>query len=167
MKVKHLSILLLSTFYLTNAIAQAQVYPKELISQMQGAFEWEMKKPSTNAIIRKGERTSSTYFEGQLFMFRETFLDTDIEQVGFFGYDNQTKQVINVGLYNVDMGPHILKGTPEKVNQGYQVTFFENDKKIVLHIKDSDHHYWEYYSKRDSRWSQDDLQIDFHRKKKS
>jgi len=162
MRISHIVFLL----WLSCHLAQAQVRPKELINQVQGTFEWEMRKPSSNTVISQGERTSSPYFEGQLFMFRETFLDSDIEQVGFFGYDNQTKHVISVGLYNIDMGPHILKGTVEKVVQGYQVTFFESDKRIVLHIKDRDHHFWKYYSKLDVGWSQDDLQIDFHRKTK-
>jgi hypothetical protein len=137
-----------------------------LVSQMSGAFIWEMTKPASQTMIRKGERTSEPYFEGQLFMFRETFFDSKIEQVGFFGYDTKEKQVLSVGLYNVDMGPHILKGTPEKLDKGYLVTFFEKDKKIVLHIENREHHFWKYYSKNGDQWMVDDLQIDFYRNPK-
>jgi hypothetical protein len=157
----------LALFFLgaSCCIARAQQMDlKALVSQMSGSFTWEMTKPSSQALIRKGERISESYFDGQLFMFRETFSNSNIEQVGFFGYDTKGKQMLSVGLYNVDMGPHILKGAPEKVDQGYQVVFFEKGKKIVLHVENREHHFWEYYSKIEGEWTMDDLRIDFYRK---
>lgn len=158
---------LLTLFFLgvsCFAVRTQEIDFKTLVFQMSGAFVWEMTKPSNQTMIRNGERTSESYFEGQLFMFRETFYNSKIEQVGFFGYDVKEHQVLSVGLYNVDMGPHILKGIPEKVNEGYQIIFFEQGKKIVLHVENREHHFWEYYSNNDGEWIRDDFRIDFYRK---
>lgn len=159
MKILNIVFLL----WMTCHHLQAQVQPEEFMNHMLGTFEWKMYKPLSHTIIRTGKRTSEPCFEGQLFMFRETFSDSDIEQVGFFGYDKEANQILSVGLYNVDMGPHILKGSLKKEKQGYQVIFIEDDKTIVLHIKNREYHYWEYYSKKGDVWSLDDLRIDFYR----
>lgn len=155
--------LALSCICIQQQIQAQDIHAKQLVSNLFGKFEWQMKKPSVDKIIRKGTRVSEPYFDGTMLFFKETFFDSNIEQVGFFGYDAKNKTIFSIGLYNVDIGPHVLKGTLKKESQGYSVRFFEGDKQIVLQVENEGYHYWEYYSKQGKVWSKDDLQIDFYR----
>lgn len=159
-------VLFLVVWLVVFHFGKAQDFSRDLMASMIGDFYWEMTKPSTHLSVKKGERVSEPYFNGCLFLFHETFYDSEIEQVGFFGYDTRENKVLSVGLYNVAMGPHVLKGYPQQKGQGYEVTFFEGDKKIVLYVENRNFHYWVYYSKDKDQWIMDDLRIDFHRKPK-
>lgn len=140
------------------------VYGKKVVTLLHGSFNWEMKRPSQGEILRSGQRTSEFQFNETVFSFQETFFDSDVEQVGFFGYNAKENNIFSIGIYNVDMGPHILRGTLQKMTNGYLVRFFEGEKQVVLRVMSNMHHFWEYYSKTGDQWIKDDLRIDFYRK---
>lgn len=161
--MKSNSIFCLLFLSYSNFILAQEIKPHEIVENMSGNFEWAMVKPKSKQIVRRGKRTTEQHFNGQILFFCETFYDSEIEQLGFFGYDTKTKEIVSVGLYNIDLGPHILRGMPQRDGQGYRVAFYEGNKKIILTIKSPKHHYWQYYSKENRKWIQDDLQIDFRK----
>jgi hypothetical protein len=159
MKIKCLVVCLFIFYFSLGQNIELQ----RIVDFMAGNFEWQMIKPISQEVVRTGHRTTQEQFDGHLFFFEETFMDSNIEQVGLFGYDEKVGDIISIGIYNIDFGPHIIRGKPQRVGRGYRVIFYQMDKKIVLEIHDYGHHCWQYFSKKNGIWVQDDLQVDFTR----
>lgn len=135
----------------------------EVLSYYQGKFTWEMGRTSESTILRTGESTSTYVLDSLVLQGHEIFHDSNIEQVGYFGYDSKQSKFFSVGIYNIDKGPHLLQDGI--FVSDYVIEFKENDStKVYLTFINIDEHYWTTKSLKEGNWIVNDLKILFKRK---
>ncbi len=167
MKYIHLMAIFLA--FLFFGLLQAQenkkslpYHVKKVMNLLQGKFTWQMIRPSTNEILRTGIKESHYELDSSILITKETFDTSNVKQIGFFGYKEIDSSYFFIQLYNVDIGPHILKGYINKdLNR---ITFPESDSsKFYLNFVGNSEYYWTYETLKNDEWIKRDLQIIFKR----
>ncbi len=84
--------------------------------------------------------------------------------MSFMAYRKKDSTFVSIGLYNVDVGPHIIEGRFNEPKK--RIEFFENDStKLNLTIVDATKYYWTYQNLENGVWKKSGLKIVFKRKK--
>lgn len=121
-----------------------------------------MIRPSENKVIRTGTKSSDYHLDSLILLSRETFDLSEIEQVALFGYNQKDSLFFSVSAYNVDIGPHLIRGSLHE--NGRTVEFQENDStKLFLSIVNRDEYQWTYQIRKNGGWEERDLKIVFSR----
>lgn len=135
----------------------------EILNSLNGSFRWKMIRPSDNKVLKTGTKYSSYHLDNLVLLNHETFDSSKIEQISLFGYRENDSTFISVGMYNVDIGPHIILGHLNKSEK--RIEFSENDSsKLYLNILNSSKYYWTYQLLKNGIWIDRDLKIIFERK---
>jgi len=137
---------------------------REIMNNLQGSFEWKMIRPSDNKILRTGTKVSQYDLDSLILISHEEFNSSKIKQTALFGYKKSDSSFFSIGLYNIDIGPHISYGYLNKDLR--RVEFFENDSsKFYLNMVDTSEYNWTYEDLKNQNWIKRDLKIIFERRK--
>ncbi len=167
-----MKLFLLSIIVVLSAISSISAQEKSdsispeirrVLNSLSGSFTWKIVRPSSNEIIRTGTKHSSYQLDSLALLGHEEFNDSNIKQMSFMAYNQKDSTFASVGMYNIDIGPHIAKGRLNRLKNG--INFFENDStKLNLVIVDASKYYWTYQNLENGIWKNRDLKIVFDRK---
>ncbi|MEP1095401.1 MAG: hypothetical protein ABJG78_09845 [Cyclobacteriaceae bacterium] len=135
---------------------------REVLNTLQGNFNWTMIRPSDNKVLRTGTKTSTYDLDSLILLSHEEFDSSSIKQVAFFGYNRSDSSFVSVGLYNIDMGPHVSSGY--FVEDSRRIEFYENDSaRYYLNLSSPSRYFWTYENLKNQKWEKRDLKIVFER----
>ena len=117
-------------------------------------------------LIRQGSRSSQYGLDSLNLIIKESFADSNIEMNGMLGYNSKDSLFYAVSVFNVDPGPHVMKGNLISSNE---IRFVEENTGTVniLTILNGNNHFWTSFKKRDNgSFERNDIKIIFTRKTK-
>lgn len=137
---------------------------KQILTQMQGDFVWEMWRPSENKLLRTGTSQSSYQLDSMVLLVREKFANTPVEMIGLWGYDRKTNDFFSLSSFNGKNGTHYMRGQLDTNRRPIQITFIEDQKtRNIITFIGKDEHQWRSERLKNGIWVKNDLKIIFKR----